>query len=221
MGGERDHRYWDALYSKHPGSWGIEDRVLDEETEDLAPGRALDLGCGTGANSLKLASKGWRVVGVDWFVVALKTARRAAEGQRGRVRFVAADITRWAGRVPFDLVVCLYSLPDGEGRRLLLENASSQLSPGAVLLVTDWHASMAARWSCGDGELTTPEEIASMLTGLAVEKAEVRKLQVLSPDVDPLARGEEFADVVLVRARKVSPDVGRGDPAACPEPPNA
>ena len=221
MGGERGYRYWDELYSKHPGFWGIKDRVLDEETEDLAPGRALDLGCGTGANALKLASKGWSVVGVDWSAVALKTARRRSEGQQARVRFVAADITRWAGRVPFDLVVCLYSLPDGEGRRLVLENASSQLSPGGVLLVTDWHVSMAPRWRCGDGELTTPGEVASMLAGLVVEKAEVRTLQVLSPDVDPMARGEELADVVVVRARKVPPDEGRVDRAARTAPRNA
>lgn len=198
----RDPRYWDGLYSEHAGFWGLEDHVLDGETRGLAPGRALDLGCGTGANAIKLAGRGWDVVAVDWSAVALRTLRREAEKRGERVRCVVGDITSWTSRVSFDLVVCLYAVPEGGGRRLLLENASSLLSPGGVLLVTDWDVSMAPRWSCAEGELTTPEEIASLLRGLAVERAEVRSLRVLTPENDPLARGDESANVVVVRARK-------------------
>src|SRR5919201_3755922 len=51
---------------------------LIEGPEALAPGRALDLGCGTGTDSIYLARHGWDVTGVDMVPEALALARRSA-----------------------------------------------------------------------------------------------------------------------------------------------
>jgi len=65
-----------------------------EGPEALRPGRALDLGCGTGTNSLYLARHGWNVVGVDLAVRAIRQARRKAEEEAGlTVEFHTADVT--------------------------------------------------------------------------------------------------------------------------------
>ncbi|MCJ7511394.1 MAG: methyltransferase domain-containing protein, partial [Anaerolineales bacterium] len=40
------------------------------------PGRALDLGCGTGTNTLALAERGWEVTAIDFSSGALRVARR-------------------------------------------------------------------------------------------------------------------------------------------------
>ena len=56
----------------------IEDHLLDGEVRALPVGQALDLGCGSGANVLKLASRGWSVTGVDWAEAAIAVARTAA-----------------------------------------------------------------------------------------------------------------------------------------------
>jgi methylase of polypeptide subunit release factors len=50
-----------------------------EETRAVPPGSALDLGCGTGRWSVRLAERGWQVVGVDVVPRAIDAARHRAE----------------------------------------------------------------------------------------------------------------------------------------------
>lgn len=122
----------------------------------LPKGRALDLGCGHGTESLFLAAMGWDVVGVDVDAVALRQARlRAAHlypRPRGRIKFLRADATRFEEDAPgtFDVVVerLLYAnlFPDTETprrrgrtfrrqRRDLLTLAAWALREGGVLVM--------------------------------------------------------------------------------------
>jgi methylase of polypeptide subunit release factors len=49
-----------------------------EGNDSLVPGKALDLGCGTGTNSIYLAKHGWEATGVDFVPRAIRAARRKA-----------------------------------------------------------------------------------------------------------------------------------------------
>ena len=60
----------------------------------LAPGRALDIGCGTGSDAIFCARNGWQVTGIDDVPLALKRARAKAAAAGVDVRFVQADVTR-------------------------------------------------------------------------------------------------------------------------------
>jgi len=60
----------------------------------LTPGRALDIGCGTGSDAIFCARNGWQVTGVDDVPLALKRARGKATAAGVDVRFVQADVTR-------------------------------------------------------------------------------------------------------------------------------
>lgn len=82
---------------------------------NLEPGRALDIGCGTGTSAGYLAQQGWEVVGIDLApeAIAAASARHDTTG----VRFVHGDATRLrrAGiDGPFDLVIdigCFHTVP--------------------------------------------------------------------------------------------------------------
>jgi SAM-dependent methyltransferase len=91
---------------------------LIEGPSPLPPGRALDLGCGTGTNVAYLAQHGWRAVGVDLSEIAVGRAGDRIEGVVG-ASVVRGDVTRLHDlglEGPFDLVLdigCFHTLPRG------------------------------------------------------------------------------------------------------------
>jgi SAM-dependent methyltransferase len=102
------------------------------------PGRAIDLGCGTGANSIYLAQQGFSVTGVDFAPAALDKARASAHAAGVDVNFVQDDFTR-LNRVegPFDLLVDYGSFDDlGPSSRAAYVRAVVPLArPGARFLL--------------------------------------------------------------------------------------
>lgn len=75
----------------------VPDSQLVELTEGPAPlwpGRALDLGCGTGRNTLYLARHDWDAVGIDMLGRAIDTGRSRAVGAAASATFIHGDVTR-------------------------------------------------------------------------------------------------------------------------------
>jgi SAM-dependent methyltransferase len=111
------------LLGRTPWDTGVTPPEVVELVEggDLPPGRALDLGCGTGTNTIYLARRGWEAVGVDFSALAVRWARRKAHRAGVRCRFYRADVTDLSFlQDPFDLALdigCLHSLPAGRWER--------------------------------------------------------------------------------------------------------
>ena len=79
---------WDG----HPLAQSLRDLI---EGDNPPPtGMALDLGCGTGDNSIYLAKHGWQVTGVDFVAKAVDKARAKAAAGNIAVTFARADVTR-------------------------------------------------------------------------------------------------------------------------------
>ena len=69
------------------------------------PGRALDIGCGAGTDSVFLARQGWDVTSLDFMPKALEYTTARAREAGVTVRPVEADITEWQVPGAFDLVL--------------------------------------------------------------------------------------------------------------------
>ena len=130
----RDHG--DQLGGRPPNGW------LTELAGDLPPGRALDAGCGHGAETLWLAARGWHVTAVDFAPSVLEHARRTAADVVGadaaaRIEWVEGDLGTWTPPSPesYDLVACLYVHVAGEVEELVGRLASGVADGGALLLV--------------------------------------------------------------------------------------
>jgi SAM-dependent methyltransferase len=97
----------DRVAQRPPNAW------VTGELASLPPGRALDAGCGHGAEALWLATRGWRVTAVDFAAAALAHARSTAEAVgpdvAARVEWVEGDLATWEPpRAAYDLVLSLH-----------------------------------------------------------------------------------------------------------------
>ncbi len=143
--------FFNLAYFRHP-RW--ETNLVPPEViqyaEGHTPSRALDLGCGSGLNSLYLAEQGWTVDGIDFSLHGILKARqrtRRANGDAGsRVRFHvgnAARLEKVSLHPPFDLVLdigCLHGLGSENAARACAASVIRLLKPGGDYLLYAHHA---------------------------------------------------------------------------------
>jgi SAM-dependent methyltransferase len=165
----------------------------------VAPGtEVLDLGCGIGRWSRKLAQRGANVVGVDVAPSMIEDARRrtAAAGLSGRIDYRTGDLRTFDLGRTFELVLAvtvLQHILDDEGYALAAQNVARHLAPGgrAVLLEA---APSTANATC-DTHVFRARTAAEVLGAFA--GAGLRAVRVTGVDPAP------FKQKVLPRYRKM------------------
>lgn len=143
MSEEFDEAYWEQRYhGRTVLHGGRPNPQLVAEAGELAPGTALDAGCGEGADSIWLASRGWRVTAVDFATTALRRGREHADTLgaevAGRIDWVRADLGEWTPAGQFDLVSAQYVHPPA-GRAALFHRLAEWVAPGGTLLIVGHH----------------------------------------------------------------------------------
>ncbi|WP_418276731.1 FAD-dependent oxidoreductase [Isoptericola jiangsuensis] len=128
---------WEQRYDADPVWSANPNGTLMAQVGDLAPGRALDVGAGEGADALWLAEQGWTVTATDISGNALARVTAEAERRGLPVRCARTDASDPAafGGETYDLVSLQYGsfhrTPDSRGVRNLLD----AVAPGGTLLV--------------------------------------------------------------------------------------
>lgn len=118
----------------------IEDTI--QFIENLAPvGRykaVIDLGCGPGLYSEKLAIKGYNVIGVDYAENSINYAISEAKKKNLQIEYRCDDFLNIEMSNDFDvalLIYQIYGLLKPEERKKLLENIYQGLKPGGLVLL--------------------------------------------------------------------------------------
>ena len=198
-----DESVWDARYSEGDRIWsGEPNHALTVEAATLEPGRALDVGCGEGADAVWLATRGWTVTAFDPSGVALARASAAAEERK-------VDVTWHRGGLgevdlpdgAFDLVSVFYpaiSLDLDPVARL-----AALVAPGGTLLVVH-HADVDRERAIAHGfdpdTLLAPKDVAAALgADDGWEVVDERRPRLISGGA-----GAHHADDLVVRATRTA-----------------
>ncbi|MFI2238732.1 class I SAM-dependent methyltransferase [Streptomyces chrestomyceticus] len=200
--------FWDGVHAARPAAGAPQPNARLTETVTglgLAPGDALDLGCGAGGDALWLAGQGWQVTAVDISAVAVERLATLAHahGVGERVTAMTYDLHESFPPGAFDLISAHYlQTPCELDRAAALRSAAHAVRPGGRLLVVD-HGS-AAPWSWQqdpDTRYPSPQEVAAGI-GLApetwaAERADAPRRIATGPD----GRTAEVTDHVLLVRR--------------------
>jgi SAM-dependent methyltransferase len=173
---------WDAKFIRRPPPEDPIDAVVGRLT-GLAPGRAVDLGCGGGRHARWLAEAGWTVDAVDWSDVGVDHGRKSAPAA---ITWTVGDVAQWQPTGPVDLVLLSYLHLPVEEMTSLLTRVRGWLSDRGVLLYLG-HAPQGALAG-------PPLELRPSLAELAHAVSDLRVLElahVLNPN------GAGTVDIVL------------------------
>lgn len=197
---------WDERYSGEQIWSGHPNGALVAEVVGLSPGRALDVGCGEGADSVWLALRGWRVTALDISAKAVERTAALAADAGVQVEGVAAGLLEASlSDASYDLVSAMYPAllrtPTADAEQRLL----SLVAPGGTLLVVH-HADVDREHALDQGfdpdDYVSPEDVRA----LAVERGgwEVVADERRDRGSVPGAGAHHHTDLV-VRLARVSP----------------
>lgn len=180
--------FWEDRYQVGDTGWdlGAPAPPLLRASGELAPCRAVVVGCGKGHEVLALARRGFRVVGVDFAPSAVEVGRRAAKEAQLDARFEQADVFALPANLgTFDLWVehtCFCAI-DPARRGDYVAAAARTLAPGGMVLGLFYaHGRKGGPPFSTDGDA---------LTRLFSTDFELLSLE-LAPDSHPRRRGEEL-----------------------------
>jgi 2-polyprenyl-6-hydroxyphenyl methylase / 3-demethylubiquinone-9 3-methyltransferase len=128
------------LYAVESQNWHLQSRmslVLDTIDAFATPGRALDVGCGTGFLLERLAGRGFSGVGVDLSPESVAIAGRRL-GEIGASDRLSAEVgsAYEPPQGPFDLVTLTDVLEHLEDPRACLAAIRSRMAPDGLLVIS-------------------------------------------------------------------------------------
>jgi SAM-dependent methyltransferase len=139
----RDRASWEQRYINGELPWDNNKpdlhlrRVIEEYR--VRPGKALEIGCGTGTNSIWLAENGFEVTGLDLSQTAIDKAKAKVAAAGVKCQLLVGDflIDQVPG-APFIFAYdrgCLHALYGAEERSRFASRIRNLLEPGGI-----WHS---------------------------------------------------------------------------------
>jgi SAM-dependent methyltransferase len=104
-------------------------------------GSVLDIGCGTGENSIYLAGRGHAVVGIDLAPRAIELSKEKSKARGVPAEFLVRDVTKSLDfDTGFDTAIdaAVFHVFDDEGKRAYIRSLAGVVRPGGRFHVIVW-----------------------------------------------------------------------------------
>lgn len=190
------------MYSGQASDHEPPDALALELVSGLAPGRALDVGCGAGGLLVALAQRGWAVSGVDVASKAIE-ATKAVLTERGlSAQLFVGDAVTWTPPHRYELVTSTFALPtELELRTQQLRWMADAVAPGGTMLLKEFDVGMKRHDFLSDYDLPTLAELTAAVPGWTLERAEVVQTPPHDHDGSGTFAGQHWT-AAIVWARK-------------------
>ena len=142
-GRPKDRSSWDQRYSNGELPWdsGKPDlhlrRVIEEQS--IKPGKALEIGCGTGTNLIWLAKRGFEMTGLDLSRTAIAKAEAKAVAARINCHLIVGGfLADQIPGAPFEFVYdrgCFHVFDSNENHSYFASRVADLLAPQGI-----WHS---------------------------------------------------------------------------------
>lgn len=167
-GVEAEADFWDDMYKTGVSFSRVVNKHLAAAVEGRKAGTALDLLMGQGRNAVYLATKGWKVTGVDISKEGVRQAVEAAAKQKKKLNGVVANVETWdIGTAKWDLVTMIYAGAD----EALIARAQKGVKKGGLFVTEYFHADAGA--GVGIGGYSTGQLAALFAKGWKIITDEV------------------------------------------------
>lgn len=189
-----DAAFWENRYRESEKIWsGEPNPQLIVEAAGLEPGKALDAGCGEGADAIWLASQGWRVTAVDFAQAALDKGEAEAQrqGVAEAISWVCEDLAAWQPSREYDFVSAQFFHLEPPLRDAVLLNLATAVVPGGSMLVVGHSRQDLTRNSAHEHHvdlLFDPTEMGALFdpAGWDVTVSEIRERVVEDSEGNPV-----------------------------------
>lgn len=140
---EMQREMWNDIFANNKMKFRAEaSKFVERVARGRKPGRALDLGMGTGRNALYLASEGWETTGVDISDVAAGKANETAKAAKLKIETVVQSLDTFdPGEGKWDLVVLSFMqfwVANAAPEKLAA--IAKSLAPGGLLAIEGFAA---------------------------------------------------------------------------------
>jgi 2-polyprenyl-3-methyl-5-hydroxy-6-metoxy-1,4-benzoquinol methylase len=123
----------------HSNPTGFLPKIVEQAEK---PGKALDMGCGTGVDGVFLAKNGWDVTCLDFMPDAIEMTKDRAKENNVSLKAIEADIVEWQCDEKFDLLIDAGLLHNMRRERILtyMDKIYDLLNPGGHLMLAHWES---------------------------------------------------------------------------------
>ena len=140
MGIQNSYDEWSEIYDSNENrTRDLDKKVTRETLADQHFKSILEIGCGTGKNTIFLAQIGTSVQALDFSQGMIEKARDSVKA--GNVRFLMADLTkRWPCEdSAYDLITCNLVLEHIEDLSHIFSEATRVMQPNGIFLINELH----------------------------------------------------------------------------------